>query len=402
MGTTGAHTPHAIETAEVLAVGSELLVGDTRDTNSGDLAASLTAQGVEVLRSSQLPDRQPVVVGALREAIARADLVVTTGGLGPTPDDLTREAIAEVLARPLVVDPVLEAWLRGLWSRRGIPFSDTNLKQAWLVPGAEALPNPNGTAPGWWVEHEGGVIVALPGPPRELAPMWADHVMPRLAVRGVGLDRAVETLHLTGIGESALVDVIGPEPLHAENPRVATYARVDAVDVRVSATGDATHAARELLEMALGELWPRLSRYVYARGEEGWLEALGRRLAGRRVSLVESGTAGQLTALVAGAAWLAEARHLPPGSPVLRRDGHLLEPDVVALASEARGSADVEIGLAVAARDAGDDMHADIAVDVGGVVSRSTQTVFRGGDIGRRRAATAACTQLWRSLNPAE
>ena len=159
-----------LATAEMLAIGAELLIGETRDTNSGDIAQQLTALGVDVLRMCQLPDDLEVVSCELRDALDRVDLVVTSGGLGPTPDDLTRESIAAVLGEEPFVDPSLEAWLRDLWAKRGLPFSDVNLKQAWLIAGAEALPNPNGTAPGWWVERDGKVIIALPGPPRELHP----------------------------------------------------------------------------------------------------------------------------------------------------------------------------------------------------------------------------------------
>src|SRR6266566_2278314 len=143
-------------TAELLSIGSELTVGDTRDTNAGDLARSLTAIGVAVGRIQAMPDELATVRDAISTAAGRADLVVSTGGLGPTPDDLTREAISAVVGEDPVVDPDLEAWLRALWSGRGLPFPEMNVKQAWLLPSATALPNPNGTAPGWWVERADG------------------------------------------------------------------------------------------------------------------------------------------------------------------------------------------------------------------------------------------------------
>src|SRR5207253_8166627 len=131
---------------------------------------------------------------------SRADAVISTGGLGPTPDDLTREAIAAAVGEEPAVDPGLETWLRGLWSRRGVTFPEMNLKQAWILPSATALPNPNGTAPGWWVDRpDGGLFIALPGPPREMRPMWADHALPRLMARGAGSPSAQVTLRLAGI-----------------------------------------------------------------------------------------------------------------------------------------------------------------------------------------------------------
>src|SRR4051794_38936292 len=260
-----------LETAELLSVGTELLVGETRDTNSGDLARWLTELGVDVARASALPDRLDVVTGAIRDALAHTDLVVLTGGLGPTPDDLTRESIAAATGRTAAVDPELEAWLRGMFDRRGATFVEANLKQAWLLPGAESLPNPNGTAPGWWVDTDDGqVIVALPGPPREMRPMWRDHVVPRLRARGVGADRAAETLRTTGVGESQLVDIIGEALLRRTNPVVATYARLDAVDVRVSATAADGKSAEELVRQTIEALLPSLGGYVFARGDATW------------------------------------------------------------------------------------------------------------------------------------
>nr|MBA2381969.1 competence/damage-inducible protein A [Chloroflexota bacterium] len=135
-------------TAELLSIGSEITVGETRDTNAGDLARSLTSIGVAVVRIQALPDELATVRDAMIAAVGRADVVVSTGGLGPTPDDLTREAISAAVGEEPVVDPELADWLRGLWSRRGIPFPEMNLKQAWLLPSATALANPNGTAPG--------------------------------------------------------------------------------------------------------------------------------------------------------------------------------------------------------------------------------------------------------------
>src|SRR3954465_12040571 len=132
--------PRRILVAELLAIGTELTVGETTDTNSGELARSLVAHGVTVARTSSLPDELGVVVDALRTALARADLVVTTGGLGPTPDDLTPEAVAEVRGETVIEDAATLAWLEGLWERRRLPFPSVNRKQAWLIPSATGLP----------------------------------------------------------------------------------------------------------------------------------------------------------------------------------------------------------------------------------------------------------------------
>jgi len=387
----------AIASAEILSVGSELLVGETRDTNSGDLAADLSSRGVQVTRITGLPDRLDVVAEAFRRALDSTDLVVSTGGLGPTPADLTREAIALVCGLEPHVDPELERWLRGMFERRGLAFAAANLKQAWLIDGAESLPNANGTAPGWWVERpEGKVIVALPGPPREAWPIWQGEVVPRLEACGVGADRYAETLRLTGVGESALVELIGEELLRAANPVVATYARVDAVDVRISAAGEGGRSARDLVEGMLAEVLPRLEQYVFARGDETWVDALGRRLQGRTLAIVEIGTAGQLAALLGRAEWLVFGELLGSGS-ALAAEHHGAE----AYAARVREVAHSDIGLAVRVRERGGDTAVTVAVALDGQVTQVTRTALLGGEAGRRRAALLACAELWTRLGPA-
>jgi nicotinamide-nucleotide amidase len=378
--------------AELLAVGAELLAGETRDTNSGDLARSLTALGVAVTRMSQLPDDLEVIAEAVAGALQRADLVITTGGLGPTPDDLTREGIAQALGEAPVVDPGLEAWLQTLWARRGLPFSGVNLKQAWLIPSASALDNPHGTAPGWWVEAGSRIIIALPGPPRELRPMWQERALPRLRDRGLGLDRAAETLRLTGIGESAVVDLVGKELLETDNPRLATYARLDSVDLRVSAVGDEEHSAEQLVQEAIAALSPRLDPYVFGRGEDDWVVALTPRLGERRLATVEAGTAGNLGALLGMAPFLVRAE-LIGGEVDASGD---VDPGL--LATQVRRRHGTAVGLATVAYEFGDDMRVDVGLDIEGHVSRATHTIFRAGDIGRRRAANAGASELWRRL----
>src|SRR5262245_9782653 len=288
-------------TAELLSIGSELTVGDTRDTNAGEIARSLTREGVAVGRLTALPDRLDLVSGAFADGLARADLVVSTGGLGPTPDDLTREAIAAVCGETPAVDADLGAWVRELWARREIPFPEANLKQAWRIPSAEPLPNPNGTAPGWFVVRPGGhVIVALPGPPREMRPMWSDEVLPRLRAIGLGADVASRTYRLMGIGESQVAGILRDELLRRSNPEVATYARAEAVDVRVSAGGGveadgSARTAEEIVEAAAAIVEQRLGQHVWATGEVTWSDAIGELLTGLgwRLAVVEIGTGGQ-------------------------------------------------------------------------------------------------------------
>jgi nicotinamide-nucleotide amidase len=377
-----------LETAILLAIGTELTTGATRDTNGGDLAAELTGLGVAVARLVALPDDLAAATAAVRAGLRNADLVVTTGGLGPTPDDLTREAIAAALGEVPVVDPDQAVALERLFQRRGVPMASANSKQAWLIPSATALPNPNGTAPGWWVDARGGrVVVALPGPPREMRPMWRDHVLPRLRAIGLGTDRAAIVLRLTGVGESALVDLIGEGTLRAANPVVATYAREEAVDVRISARAAGGRSAEALVRDAEATLVPRIGRFVFARGNETWADALARRLAGRTVASVECGTAGAFAGLAASSSWLLRGE-------VLRT----LPGDLRLAAEAARQAASADIGLAVRVRPRGVDLAVGIGLARPGGTTRVTRMAFIGGEAGRRRAAVIAAAELWRSL----
>jgi nicotinamide-nucleotide amidase len=383
--------PRPILTAELLAVGTELTVGETTDTNSGELARSLVAHGVTVGRISDLPDDLAVVTDALRTALARADLVVTTGGLGPTPDDLTREAVAEVCDEPLSVDQATLAWLRGLWARRRQPFPEVNVKQAWVIPSATVLPNPNGTAPGWWVDRpDGRVIVMLPGPPREMRPMWSDEALPRLAARGVGVDTEVRTLRLTGIGESQVVERLGERLLRTANPIVATYARHEAVDVRVSARAAGSRTAAELADEAEAEVLAALADHVWARGDTTWVAALASALGERGWTLatVEHGTGGALVALLRGLDAVRREEVVDDGR------GRTSRHDDEAEAALVRETAGTDVGLVVRAVAAGADttVHVAVATPLGTHTER--RLAFMRGPQGADRAAIAGAAVL--------
>jgi nicotinamide-nucleotide amidase len=382
-------TPRPILTAELLAVGTELTVGETTDTNSGTLARSLVAHGVTVGRVSNLPDDRVVVVDAIRLALARADLVITTGGLGPTPDDLTRESVAEVCGESVTVDPEILAWLQGLWARRRLPFPGTNVKQAWVIPSATVLPNRNGTAPGWWVDRpDGRVIVTLPGPPRELGPMWEGEVLPRLAARGVGVDTEVRTLRLTGIGESQVAELLGETLLRAPNPSVATYARHEAVDVRVSARAEAGRGATQLADEAEAAVLAVLGDHVWARGDTSWAGALEAVLAehGWTLATTERDTRGALVSLLRTLDRLpfAEVVNDPGGSA----------PDPVAEAERVRAEAGTDVGFAIRGTPARGEMRVDIGIATPGGSHRDRKLALLRGSQGADRAAIAAASVL--------
>ncbi len=415
-----------ILTAELLSIGSELTRGDTRDTNAGELARSLSDAGVEIVRLTAVPDQLPAVRDALEAALGRADLVISTGGLGPTPDDLTREAIASLAGETPTVDRELETWLRGLWARRGMAFPEMNLKQAWLIPSADAIPNPNGTAPGWWVERPNGrIIVALPGPPREMWAMWAERALPQLRERGLGRDQVTRTYRLAGIGESQVADLLGDGLLRTRNPSVATYARAEAVDVRISAVpeegrdGRPGRSPEELVDEAEAVVLGALASYVWGRDDETWSAAIGHRLdaLGWTLATHEIGTGGTLGALLGGAPWLllseaaAAWTQRPPATP--GRDALGEEPapeareafdarealEMLATEVRRRGSSNVGLALRIAPRH--DDTSVEIAVATPRGVHHVRRLAFLGGPQGRSRAALLGVAALLEELRSA-
>jgi len=399
-------TPRPLLAAEILAIGTELTVGETTDTNSGELARSLVARGVSVTRISDLPDHQPTVVEALRAALSRADLVVTTGGLGPTPDDLTREAVAEVCGEQVTVDTGTLAELQDRWDRRGLAFPASNVKQAWLIPSATALHNAHGTAPGWWVDRpDGRVIVLLPGPPREMVPMWENEVLPRLRERGVGDDTDVRILRLTGIGESLVVDLLGDGLLRSPNPVVATYARSDAVDVRISARTEGGRSAAELGDAAEAAVTAILGDYVWARGSTSWPAALAEALgvAGWTLGIAERGSGGALLALLHGLEALRHAEVDPANGDARERPSDRDGDRELRVAERVRRASATDVAAAVSVEDVGRDTT--VVVGVVGPARRHAErrVVFMGGRQGPDRAAVAAAAVLLEFLRaPAE
>jgi nicotinamide-nucleotide amidase len=384
-----------IHTAELLSVGSELTVGETRDTNAGELARALTEQGVEVTRMTALPDDLATVSEAFRTAILRADLTIASGGLGPTPDDLTRESIAAAIGETPAVDPDLEAWLRHLFDRRGLPFPEANVKQAWLIPSATTIPNDNGTAPGWWVDApDGRVIVALPGPPREMRPMWTGWVVPRLLERGLGRDAVTVTLRTAGLGESMIAQRLGGLLDRGANPTIATYARHDAVDVRISALPTGESDAAALVAAAEAAVLEHIGDHVWGRGDVTWAAAIGERLAARgwRLAIVELGTRGTVLGLLGEGlgdriafAEALPADHRPAGG------GRI---DLGALAERVRRAGGAEVGLAVRALARGGDLAASIAIADPDGTHAERRLAFLAGPMGRTRAALLAAAVL--------
>ena len=285
--------------AEILSIGTELLLGQITDTNAAWLAQQLPLLGVDLFFVSQVGDNRGRLVETLGRAHGRADLVICTGGLGPTEDDLTREAISDLLAEPMEVQPALEAALRDYFQKRGVAMPERNVKQATLIRSAQALDNPVGTAPGWWVEHDGRIIVCMPGVPHEMRTMWQNQVLPRLHDRLPGEVILSRTLKIIGKGESAVEEVVR-DMIASSNPTMATYAKNDGVHLRITAKAADEATARDLIFEAEIVSRERLGTFVYGQDDETLEGVVGQMLQDREMTLavIEAGPGGMLSTLL--------------------------------------------------------------------------------------------------------
>ena len=245
-----------IRTAEILCVGTELLLGEVVNTNAAYLSRALATLGISVYHQTVVGDNPDRLRAALAEAMGRADLVVMSGGLGPTYDDLTKETVASLLGRPLVMhEPTLAAIEEFFASREGglAAMPPNNRKQALIPEGAVVFDNPNGTAPGLAVETDGGVVALLPGPPRELEPMTDRSLVPFLEGR-VESVLVSHNLHILGMGESAVESLLLPLMQSAQNPSVAPYAGDGEVRLRVTAKAPTRAEAEALCGPVMEEI----------------------------------------------------------------------------------------------------------------------------------------------------
>ena len=276
----------------VVAVGDELLLGDIVNGNAAWLGAELAAVGAPVVHSSMVGDTVERIVTAVRRALEDADVVVLTGGLGPTSDDLTREAVAAVAGAPLVRQPALEAELRAKFAAYGVDMPDAVLKQADVPEGAVVLDNPVGTAPGLQLEVGGRLLLALPGPPHELAAVFAG-VRTGLAARSgaVGLTR---TLHCAGLGESAVAEVVDRTITVPDGVDLAYLAGGAVVRVRLTTVAATTAQADAVLAPLVEPLAAALGDAVFGRDDDSIARVIIARLtaAGQTVAVAESLTAG--------------------------------------------------------------------------------------------------------------
>lgn len=281
-------------TAEIIAIGSELLAPDRTDTNSLWLTEKLNSIGIEVKLKTIVGDDDARLEEAIKDATRRSKVVITTGGLGPTEDDITRKVAARALGRRLLLDENILAELRQRFLSFGHVMPERNSRQAMVIDKAEVLANPNGTAPGMFIEHEGVAIILLPGPPREMHPMFENHVQPKLAGRAGSVRVVRRMLRVAGLGESALDEKIAPIYTQYDNPQTTILFNQSEIEIHLTARGRTEVEAEVLLDRLSGQLEERLGNAVFSFAGEKMEEVVGLKLTlgGYTLAVAESCTGG--------------------------------------------------------------------------------------------------------------
>ncbi|MFM8594339.1 MAG: molybdopterin-binding protein [Chloroflexota bacterium] len=339
--------------AYIISIGSELMQGALTDSNATYLARELIAKGIELIHTTHVGDDLGRLTRTIERAASEADLVICTGGVGPTDDDLTREAIAAYVGETPVVDAALLETIRAFCSQRGIEMPERNAKQAWIIPSAEQLPNPVGTAPGWFVRTGSTVIVAMPGVPREMFRMWREQARPRITP--LLPNRAYRTVNIRtiGIGESAAAQALG-DLTKQENPYVGTYAKDDGVHITVTANADTENQAGAMLAGVVDQVRELLGPTIYTEDSRTLAQVLldHLRTAGAKLGIAESGSGGRFAALLEEDPGCGDvvlgALVLPMGTD-----------DAAALADRARTTfgASLGVGITVAAQPVENGVH---------------------------------------------
>lgn len=282
--------------AEIIAVGTELLGVQRVDTNSLFITGQLNALGVEVRRKMVVGDDRDLLTASIREALDRVEIVILTGGLGPTEDDLTRDAVAAATGRKLIFRDDLRDSIAERFRRMNRKMAEINLRQAYAVDGADALPNPNGTAAGQWLDHEGRVVMLLPGPPHEMKAMFLDQCVPRLAGRLPARVIRTRLYRVAGMGESDLDQLIAPVYTKYTNPVTTILAAPSDIQIHLRARCESAEDAEALLAQVGPPIEALLGDRIYSRNGDSLEAVVGALLTerGATLSVAESCTGGLL------------------------------------------------------------------------------------------------------------
>ena len=355
---------------EILSIGTELLMGEITDTNSSYIASQLPALGITLQRMSQVGDDLQDLANIFVKSLDASDIIFTTGGLGPTQDDLTREAISQALGEEMKVDAGLLEELKTWFQHRGFDMPQRNEKQATLIPSAETIPNDQGTAPGWWVEKDGKIIVAMPGPPGEMKNIWGNLVAPRLKGLVKGQVIVTRNVKTTALAEAEVAERVS-RYCETDNPYLGIYSKHDGIHLRIIAWGATEEEARKLLRPVEEGILSIMGTHVWGYDEDTPEESVAEALKERGLTLaaMESCTGGMLASNITDV----------PGSSQYFRGGMVsysneakLSGGVPAEVIERYGAISPEAAEAMA-RAARTRLGADVGIGITGVAGPSQQ-----------------------------
>ena len=394
--------------AEIVSVGSELLLGQIVDTNAPFIARQLATLGLDLFHKSTVGDNLGRVAAALETALGRVEVVITTGGLGPTEDDVTREAVARATGRELEFHPALLHEIEAFFRARGLPLSPSNRKQAYIPRGALPLPNPVGTAPCFILEEGHRTLIVLPGVPREMEYLLRTGALPHIRSR-YGLQAAIVSrlVRVAGLGESRVGELLADLMSKGANPTVGTMAHPAQVDVRIAAKGPDEAAARAMIAPVEAEICARLGDAVFGTDGESLEGAVAARLADpvRTLGLVEVGTGGLVSERLTSVSGMAgRLESLVASLDGARRRLGVPSGSAADLARAVRAWAGTDVGAAIVMAAAeGDGPNPVYPTQIGvATAERAHEAGHRpGGDLRqvRLRAVVLALDGLRRALS---
>ncbi len=332
--------------AETISIGTELLLGEITDTNAVWIAQRLAEVGVDLYFRTTVGDNVGRIVDAIRHALTRADVIITTGGLGPTVDDMTREAVARATERELVLDENLLAQIRALFAKWNVPMSENNVRQAYIPRGATPIENPVGTAPCFIVETDAKFIISLPGVPREMKHLMETRILPWLREKTGGEQIILsKTLRTCAVGES-LVDSKITDLETSTNPTVGLLAHPGQTDVRITAKAKTRAEAETMIEEMETRVRERLGDWIYGTGEETVEEVVARLLAARnwRIAIAETNTGGRIAERLRTR---PEGERIIKSAMLLDNVSDLSEANAASIAEQLRAVSGAEIALTV-------------------------------------------------------
>jgi nicotinamide-nucleotide amidase len=354
--------------AEIIASGTELLLGEVADANSPFIAGQLAILGIDLYHVSIVGDNYERFLDVLKQAYQRSDMVLITGGLGPTKGDITREVIAGLMDEKMEINSELRQHITDFFARLHMEMPENNLKQATLIPSATAVPNPLGSAPGWWVERNGKTIISMPGPPGEMQPMWRKEVFPRLAKMGSSVIVSL-TLKTWGLSEAKVDQLVG-QFMSLPNPTLALYAKSDGIQMRITAKADSREQALKLIHSRESEIRQILQDNIWGADNDNLEEIVSQIMCrkGLTVAVAESFTGGLLACTLSNA---PQSHHFFKGGLVAFDDQTKA---ALNIRSDSEGRADTQSAsqMAVLARE---KFAADIGIGIDGYTETANDSV---------------------------